>query len=147
MALDRQLLLNLLIRHEGLRLEVYLDSLGIPTIGIGHNLKANPLPFSVEHGITREQAEDICQDDITDTLAFLGGHCPWFMKLDDIRQLAIADMTFDLMSKILDFHGMIKALESQDWAEAANHILLSKFGSQTGRRAIELAAIIHTGTL
>jgi len=40
-----------LIQHEGLRLEVYQDTLGIDTIGIGRNLE--------DRGITEQELSDL----------------------------------------------------------------------------------------
>jgi lysozyme len=39
MKYSREDFIEKLIKHEGLRLEVYKDSLGIDTIGIGRNLE------------------------------------------------------------------------------------------------------------
>ena len=39
MKYDRFKLMEKLIAHEGLRLNVYKDSLGIDTVGIGRNLQ------------------------------------------------------------------------------------------------------------
>ena len=41
--------INKLIAHEGLRLQVYQDTLGIDTIGIGRNLE--------DRGITKEEMD------------------------------------------------------------------------------------------
>ena len=49
MKYDKQILINKLIAHEGLRLDVYKDSLGIDTIGIGRNLE--------DRGITKDELD------------------------------------------------------------------------------------------
>ena len=46
MKYRREAFIEKLIAHEGLRLEVYQDTLGIDTIGIGRNLE--------DRGITKE---------------------------------------------------------------------------------------------
>jgi len=48
MKYNREQLIEQLVDHEGLELNVYKDSLGIETIGIGRNL--------VDRGITKEEA-------------------------------------------------------------------------------------------
>ena len=51
MKYDRQDLIDKLIVSEGLRLQVYKDTLGIDTIGIGRNLE--------DRGITKEELADL----------------------------------------------------------------------------------------
>lgn len=123
--------------HEGLKLKPYTDSVGRLTIGVGHNLTDN--------GLTRQQCFDICKDDVNNAVTFLNANCPWFNDLDEVRQRAIANMTFNLMSKLLEFKGMIAALKVKDWNTAADHLVNSGFGHQTGQRAQDLAKMIRTG--
>ena len=49
MNYDKERLVDQLIRHEGMELKVYKDSLGIETIGIGRNL--------VDRGVTEEELD------------------------------------------------------------------------------------------
>src|SRR4051812_12229531 len=100
-------LTKLLIKHEGLRLKPYNDIVGKLTIGVGHNL--------TDKGITKNIAMAILSEDVTDTINFLNIKFPWFHTLDDVRARAIADMTFNLMGGMLDFHHMLAALEKGDW--------------------------------
>ena len=53
--MDMDKLMDELIRDEGLRLKVYLDSEGIETIGVGRNL---------QKGITRDEAMFLLNNDI-----------------------------------------------------------------------------------
>jgi lysozyme len=128
---------DLLIQHEGLKNKVYQDTEGFLTIGVGHNLSAK--------GLTNSQIMSILTDDITDTINFLNIKFPWFHTLDDVRARAVADLTFDLMGGVLEFHRMLDALEAGDWNTAASELLNSKFAQQTGNRARDLAQMIRTG--
>ena len=56
MNYDKEKLVNQLIRHEGMELKVYKDSLGIETIGVGRNL--------VDRGVSEEEARYLCNNDI-----------------------------------------------------------------------------------
>ena len=47
--------LELVAKHEGLRLEMYHDTVGVPTIGYGHNMM---MPISAEAAMV------ILQDDV-----------------------------------------------------------------------------------
>src|ERR1041385_581735 len=96
-----------LVLHEGLRLLPYTDSVGKITIGVGHNLTDN--------GITSTQAQQLLTDDIQVVVYFLDGKLTWWRSLDDVRQRALADLTFNLMNKVLDFKHMLAALEAGDW--------------------------------
>lgn len=134
--MNLQKLKDQLIVHEGLKLKAYTDTVGKITIGVGHNI--------TDLGLTKSQVLGILDDDVANTLKFLDTQ-PWFLALDEVRQRAIADMTFNLMEKILQFHGMIAALNSKDWNAAADHLLGSLFAHQVGKRAEDLAKMIRTG--
>lgn len=135
--MDLKKLFNMLILHEGLKLKPYTDTVGKLTIGVGHNL--------TDKGLSQAQVMGILTDDVNETIAFLSKNVPVFMKLDDVRQRALADMAFNLMGKLLDFKRMIAALEAKDWNKAADELLNSDFARQTGQRAKDLAAMIRTG--
>ena len=49
MKYDKDLLMQKLVAHEGMRLDVYKDTLGINTIGIGRNLD--------DRGITKDELD------------------------------------------------------------------------------------------
>lgn len=134
---DLRRLKKLLEVHEGNKKFPYVDSVGKITIGIGHNL--------TDLGLSQAQVCSLLDDDVKNTLDFLDSRCPWFNDLDSVRQIAIADMTFNLMGKLLDFKGMIAALVAKDWDGAADHLLGSLFARQVGQRAQDLARMIRTG--
>lgn len=135
--MNTEKLINQLVIHEGLRLKPYTDTVGKLTVGIGHNLTDN--------GLTKDQCFMICHDDIDNVVVFLDSKCSWWRDLDDVRQRAVANMTFNLMYKLLEFKGMIAALKVKDWNTAADHLVNSGFGHQTGQRAQDLAKMIRTG--
>lgn len=137
--MDTLSLSDLIQRHEGLRLKPYTDTVGKLTIGVGHNL--------TDKGITEGQARIILTDDISDTTNFLNMKLPWWVFLDSVRQMALADMTFDLMGKVLDFHAMLNALQMHQWDAAADALLASLFAKQVGKRAQDLAQMIRTGKM
>ncbi len=135
----------MLIKHEGYRTHAYKDSEGILTIGVGHNLIAKPIKFDYTNGLTDSQIRSILTDDITLTVNFLNSHLPWFIQLDDVRQRALADLTFDLHAKVLDFHHMLDGLQSKNWSQASSELLSSAFATETGTRAQDLATMFKTG--
>ena len=135
--MDTQKLITLLVKHEGLKLFPYVDTVGKLTIGCGHNL--------TNKGLTTFQVLNILNDDINDVTQFLDWKLPWWRNLDDVRQRALADMTFDLMGKILGFKKFLAALQSKDWEKASSELLDSEFAHQVGNRAIELSTMVRTG--
>ena len=161
MNLDK--LRSQLIRHEGLRLQKYQDSVGVWSIGVGRNLIDEPFitpdgmklfpwadatqPYGIPlGGLTKTQAMDVLDEDIADTLAFLNSQCPWWQGLNEVRQRAVVDLAFNLMRKLLGFHNMIAAIRAKDWRLASKELLNSKFAKQTGQRAKTLSAMLLTGT-
>src|SRR5271169_5889485 len=85
-----------LTRDEGVRLSVYPDSRGFSTIGIGHNLDANPLPNYDLTNFTLADAEQVLQDDVARITAQLIADLPWVANLDPVRQGVFQNMSFNM---------------------------------------------------
>ena len=135
---DRDALRRQLIAHEGLRLHVYEDSLGIATIGVGRNLK--------DRGITDAEARYLLDNDINACLDDLAAAFAWFAVLDPVRQRVLVDLCFNLgISRLKGFRKFLAACDAADWATAARELLDSKYAQQVGRRAITLAAMLTRG--
>lgn len=140
-----------LIRDEGLRLVAYRDSRGIWTIGVGHNIEADPRLLSRIgelrlHGLTRAEAEALLDQDIAVCCAALDRNLPWWRNLDPVRQDALANMAFNLgVSKLLGFHDTLAALKAGRWADAAKDMADSAWADQVGARATRLETLILTG--
>jgi lysozyme len=135
--MDRDKLTAQLMKHEGFKLLPYTDTVGKLTIGVGHNL--------TDKGLTKSQALAIFNDDLDEVIHFLDLKIPWWKDLDDVRARVLANMTFNLMGKILDFHNMLAAFQAQDWEKAAQSLEGSLFYRQVGLRGKDLAAMIRTG--
>lgn len=132
--MDNQLR-DLLIRHEGLRLRPYKDSIGKWTIGVGRNLS--------DTGISRDEAMLMLEHDI-ERCEREAGTFPWFAGLSQMRKYVILSMIFNLgLSRFLLFKNLIHALSGGAWDEAANEMLRSKWAEQVGKRAEELAHMMR----
>lgn len=128
---------SLIQKHEGLRLKPYTDTVGKCTIGYGRNLSDN--------GITAMEALMMLQGDYTELFNRLLA-LPWFQALNEPRQGVILDMGFNLgYAALMQFQGMIDAIQAGDYAGAAAHMLNSKWANQVGDRATEDAQIMDTG--
>lgn len=124
-------------RDEGLRLTLYSDSVGVPTIGYGHNLHTP---------ISRPAAQRILSDDIDKTIGQLDRRLPWWRKLDEPRQAALANMAFNLgIAGLMGFRHMLSALQANDWGAAHDEALKSEWARQVGDRAARIARQLRTG--
>jgi lysozyme len=130
-------LLQQLVRHEGLRLFPYTDSVGKLTIGVGRNL--------TDVGITRAEAFTLLEHDVVTAQADLETFA-WFVGLTPIRQRALIDMRFNLgPGGFRRFRALIAALTARDYARAAAAMLDSTWAGQVGGRASRLAGMMTTG--
>lgn len=129
---------ELLIYHEGLRLKPYTDAGNKLTIGVGRNLE--------DSGITRDEALLLLHNDIDRVTNALDQKLPWWKSLSDVRKKVLISMAFNLgVGGLLKFSGMLSALQDGDYSTAAEHMLASKWASQVGTRAIELAYMMENG--
>ena len=104
-------LTDLIAEHEGKSLSMYTDTVGVPTIGYGHNLQT---PIS-EHA-----AKVILADDVKVAIDELDDRMDWWRDLPDSAQLVLASMVFNLgWPRFSRFKKLIAALEDRDFNEAA----------------------------
>ena len=138
MSLERRRLVDQLIRHEGLRLKVYTDSLGVPTIGVGRNIR--------DKGISHAEAMLLLDHDLDEVITDLAGAFPWFCELDPVRQRVVCDMRFNLgPTRFRRFKTMIRALGQKDYVGAAGAMRDSLWAIQTKSRAARLIQMMVTG--
>lgn len=137
-AASRDPLTDLLIRHEGVSLFPYTDTVGKITLGVGRNL--------TDCGISRAEAFYLLANDIVDVNASLLREYPWCVTLDPVRADVLRSMRFALGSGGLSkFVRFIAALKNDNYTAAADELLTSRWAEQVGGRAHELAAMLLTG--
>lgn len=126
---------ELLKKHEGLRLKVYRDTMGILTIGYGRNLESR--------GITEEEAEMMLDNDVKWFTNQLTRELPWFESAPDPVKAVLVDMAFNLgVGGLLGFKNTLKLIETGRYREASEAMLKSLWAKQVGARADELAKIL-----
>lgn len=126
-----------IVRHEGLRLKVYNDSLGIPTIGVGRNLR--------DKGISEMEAMILLENDLGDVLRDLDREFPWWRHMSEIRQLVLADMAFNMgISRLKGFRKALAGMAEGRYGYAADELLDSRWAGQVGPRALRLAHMMRT---
>ena len=159
MKYDRQDLIDKLVVAEGLRLQVYKDTLGIDTIGIGRNLEDRGISKeeldwmdipSIDHvyewGITEADAVYLATNDVQIVEEELVRAHPCVDRLDSVRQLILIDMAFNMgVPRLCKFKKMWAAVETEDFPTAAKEMLDSRWATQVKGRATKLANAMHNG--
>lgn len=138
------LLLQELRRDEGVRYVPYLDSVGVKTVGVGHNLEAHPLDLT--YPLTDEQVDQILADDLVRVFSGLDRKIGWWRNLSCARKRVLANMAFNLgVDGLLEFKRMILAVDRGHYDQAAREMLNSKWARQVFNRAIRLAEMMAKG--
>jgi lysozyme len=154
-------LLKQLMKSEGLRLEVYQDTLGIDTIGVGRNLEdrgitkdeldALDIPSIntvYQHGITEADAMYLLENDVQIVEDELVKAHPCVDRLDSVRQLVLVDMAFNMgVPRLCKFKKMWAAIHEEDFRTAAKEMLDSRWAVQVKSRSHKLAHAMHHGEL
>lgn len=138
---QKALLRRELLRDEGVRLEAYKDSVGLWTIGVGHLLGDQPRMTR----ITQQEADALLDYDIDSAEALAMTLVPNpDVRATASRWRAIVNMTFNLGSRLAQFHRFLAALDNGQWDAAADEMLQSKWAKQVGARANRLAFDVST---
>ena len=159
MKYDRQDLIDKLVVAEGLRLQVYKDTLGIDTIGIGRHLEDRGISKeeldwmdipSIDHvyewGITEADAVYLATNDVQIVEEELVRAHPCVDRLDSVRQLILIDMAFNMgVPRLCKFKKMWAAVEAEDFPTAAKEMLDSRWAKQVKGRATKSANAMHNG--
>jgi lysozyme len=150
---------NKLIAHEGLRLQVYKDTLGIDTIGIGRNLEDRGITKEeldwmdipsmdavYEYGITEADAMYLAKNDVQIVEEELVRAHPCVEELDSVRQLVLMDMAFNMgVPRLRKFKKMWNAVHEKKFDIAAKEMLDSRWAIQVKSRSTKLAHAMHHG--
>ena len=142
-----KLLIAELRRDEGVEYKPYKDTVGIWTVGVGHNLKAKPIDKKGwTYPLTDAQVDELLSEDLSEVFAGLDKKLPWWRKLSYVRQRVIANMAFNLgIDGLLQFKNTLAYVQSGDYKNAAQGMLASKWATQVKGRAIRLAEMMVKG--
>ena len=147
-TIDIAHLKNDLESHEGRRTKPYDDATGKTlqqgdtlagylTIGVGINLSA---------GLSEEEIDYLLESRIKRATDELDQAIPSWREHSDGVQRALVGMAFNMgLPRLLLFKKMLAALAVKDYDTAANEALDSRWATQVGARAIELAEQIRAG--
>ena len=123
-------LTDIIAKHEGLRLDMYMDTVGVPTIGYGHNLQTP---------ISEAAAKQILKDDISIAVQELDDRMDWWRDLPYKAQVVLASMVFNMgWPRFSQFKKLRAALEDRDFSKAALEMEDSLWYNQVKSRGVEL---------
>ena len=126
---------------EGIKHEVYLDHLGLKTVGVGHLCREDEPEFEMEVGtpVSDERVQLLFERDIDSVRVDCIKLYPDFDSLPDDAKLILANMMFNLgLPRLSKFKLMKAAVDAGDWEEAANQMEQSKWYRQVPNRAERL---------
>ena len=126
---------------EGVKYEIYLDHLGLPTFGIGHLVIDGDSESGQPVGtpISDDRVNEAFDRDVEIVL----GECrilyPDFDELPEECQQIIANMMFNMgRPRLSKFVGMKRGVDDQDYQAAADEMVDSAWYRQVPNRADRL---------
>lgn len=136
-AFDPVIMRAELTRDEGLRSDMYEDSRGNMTVGIGHNMSIGQSTFAIDA---------LYQSDLNGCVASLDMRQPWWRQIDPVRQRVLIGMTFNLggagLARFTTFLGLLKTGQH---AKAAADLLAQPWAKEVGDRGKRYAYMIANG--
>jgi len=135
-------------RHEGEVLNIYEDSLGYKTLGVGHLCQPEDPEYdwAVGTSVSQEVVDMYYEDDFDkhymEAIHVFGSHEDWD-ELPEVIQRVLVNMCFNLGgSRLSKFRNMLKACRNHDWKEMAVQMEDSRWYGQVGRRSKELQDMV-----
>ena len=123
---------------EGVRPKVYFDSLGIPSIGVGRNLR--------DKGLSMQEIDYLLDNDLADAERDARALVPSFDRLSERRKAVLLNMALNLgRARLAGFKRFLEAVQAEAWEQAAVEMLDSKWAVQVGQRAQRLAQQMRQG--
>tara|TARA_S200002703_G_scaffold59312_1_gene51429 strand:+ start:4893 stop:5342 length:450 start_codon:yes stop_codon:yes gene_type:complete len=139
--MDRDRLREEIAADEGCKLEIYLDHLGLPTMGIGHLITEDDPEYNQPVGtpVSEERVRQLFNLDIAVTLEDCRILYRGFDSLPEEAQLVLANMCFQLgRPRLSKFKRMNTAVDERQWDTAAEEMVQSRWHDQTPNRAKRL---------
>lgn len=140
--MNREILKEEIKRHEGEVLEIYKDSLGYLTLGVGHLIREDDAEYGEPEGtpISQEVVDRYYEADFDKHLEETYHVCEKNnMNFDDLPesiQHVLVNMCFNLgPNRLSKFRNMLYACSVSDWNEMARQMEDSRWYGQVGRRS------------
>lgn len=156
-SLDLPKLYELIEKHEGKRAKVYNDSEGIPTIGIGFNLKRADARKKIEAlglkyddvldgsaSLSEKQIQTLFKTDVEAAIKSARAALADFDSLPERKQRVVVDMVFNLgEQRFKGFKKFIAAVNKGDYETAAKEMEDSRWYKQVKTRGKTLAEMMR----
>lgn len=147
--MNKEVLKEQIKRHEGEVLEVYEDSLGYLTLGVGHLIQKSDPEYGQPAGtpVSQEVVDMYYADDfdkhVEETIHVCENNNIVFDALPENIQHVLVNMCFNLgANRLGKFRNMLYAVSTSDWKEMANQMEDSRWFGQVGRRSVELQQMV-----
>lgn len=159
--MNRDLLRHYVSFNEGRKRHVYLDTEGIPTIGVGFNLRRSGAKTHIESlgldyddvvegrvDLTEEQIDALLDPDLDSAIKDAQSIFSRFDSLNDTRQVILADMVFNLgRAGLAGFRNMVAAVERGAFDTAADEMMDSRWYRQVAKRGQRNVEAMRTGEM
>ena len=159
-----QKLTEMLIKHEGEKLQVYDCPAGYATIGVGRNLQTKGLSKAESdrlqigtydknaaiaklevRGITKDESRYLLANDIDYFATELDESLSYFCLLPETAKITLIDMAFNMgVGGLLKFVHTLENIEHGRYIAASKEMLNSAWKNQVGQRAYDLAEMLAT---
>ena len=126
---------------EGVKHEIYLDHLGLPTFGIGHLITKSDEEYGEDVGtpVSDDRVKECFESDVKQVIKDCQILYNDFNDLPEEAQLIIANMMFNMgRPRLSKFKGMKRGVDARDWNQAADEMVDSRWYKQVTNRANRL---------
>lgn len=131
--IDRAAMRAELSQDEGRKLKVYLDSMGIPSIGVGRNLR--------DTGISDAECDAMLDNDIDRMMATLDREAAWWRRLPEQQRRVMVNLCFNMgWGTLVTFRHFLAAMQLGEWENAADALQDSRWWHEVGERGPRMVA-------
>lgn len=126
---------------EGVKYEIYLDHLDLPTFGIGHLVLDSDPEYGQPIGtpVSEDRVNECFAKDVEIVLSECSLLYSNFSVLPEEAQLIIANMMFNMgRPRLSKFKGMKAGVDACDWNRAADEMVDGRWYKQVTSRADRL---------
>ena len=131
-------------KHEGVVYKSYPDAGGL-SAGVGHLLRQDEMiKYPLGTPVTEDQVKKWLEQDTVTALKIAQNLCgPVWDQLSDVRKRAVVDLAYNLgQPRLSKFTNFLKAMNSQNFDQAAQELKNSKWYTQVSRRGPNIVTMI-----
>lgn len=140
-----------LCAEEGMSRTVYYCPAGKLTVGVGHNLEANPAMSIIKkklklgENVSMDIIRTLFKNDVSEVITSLDNRLPWFKDLSPARQYVLISMGFNMgVPGLMKFKNTLGCLQRGDIKGCCYGMRSSRWYRQVGNRGPKLIRIMDT---